>query len=131
MPKIDQQRDKTAFRRAVVIGSSVTGLAAARVLADHFERVTIIERDTLPDIPDFRRGVPQARHAHLLLPQGQSILEQHFPGLTADLAAKGATLIDKDLEMQESPDGVWFNNVTSLICSRPLLENTIYQLNQV
>ena len=48
-------------RHAIVIGSSIAGLTTARVLADHFERVTIIERDRLPDGPDYRKGVPQAR----------------------------------------------------------------------
>ena len=61
---------------AVVIGGSIAGMTTARVLADHFARVTIIERDRLPDGPEFRRGAPQARHAHILLVRGQMILER-------------------------------------------------------
>ena len=34
-------------RHAVVIGGSMAGLLAARVLSDHFAQVTIIERDNL------------------------------------------------------------------------------------
>ena len=43
---------------ALVVGGSMAGLLAARVLADHFERVTIVERDGFPDGPAFRKGVP-------------------------------------------------------------------------
>jgi 2-polyprenyl-6-methoxyphenol hydroxylase-like FAD-dependent oxidoreductase len=88
-------RNDTAFGHAVVIGSSIAGLTAARVLTDHFAQMTIIERDHVPDTPEFRSGVPQARHAHILLPRGQAILEQHFPGLGDELVANGATVIDR------------------------------------
>ncbi len=81
-------------RRAVVIGGSLSGLLAARVLTDHFDHVTIIERDQLPATPTFRPGVPQTRHAHLLLVRGRLILEQLFPGLTAELMAAGARSVD-------------------------------------
>ncbi len=81
-------------RRAVVIGGSLSGLLAARVLSEHFDHVTIIERDLLPTAPTFRPGVPQTRHAHLLLVRGRLILEQLFPGLTAELLAAGATSVD-------------------------------------
>jgi phytoene dehydrogenase-like protein len=37
--------------RAVVLGASMGGLLAARVLADFFETVTVVERDVLPDDP--------------------------------------------------------------------------------
>lgn len=52
---------------AIVIGGSIAGLVAARVLADHFARVTVIERDRFPEKPEFRKGVPQSRHLHALL----------------------------------------------------------------
>jgi len=58
---------------AIVIGASIAGLLAARVLADHFDRITIIDRDQLPQEPEFRAGVPQARHIHVLLVRGQRL----------------------------------------------------------
>lgn len=54
---------------AVVVGASMAGLLAARVLADAYRRVTIVERDPLPESGSARKGVPQGRHAHGLLPR--------------------------------------------------------------
>ncbi len=67
------------FNHAIVIGSSIAGLTAATVLADYFDTVTVIERDAHHQEPEFRKGVPQARHAHTLLPRGQSILDRMQP----------------------------------------------------
>jgi 2-polyprenyl-6-methoxyphenol hydroxylase-like FAD-dependent oxidoreductase len=75
---------------ALVIGGSLAGLFAGRVLADHFARVTIVDRDQFPEQPDHRKGVPQSHHAHALLPRGRLILEEFFPGLSDDLRAAGA-----------------------------------------
>lgn len=82
------------FGHAAVIGGSLSGLAAARVLTDHFEQVTLVERDRFPqEGPAFRKGVPQSRHVHILLPPGQAALEQLFPGLQDDLAVAGAVWV--------------------------------------
>jgi 2-polyprenyl-6-methoxyphenol hydroxylase-like FAD-dependent oxidoreductase len=76
--------------RAVVIGAGFGGLLAARVLADRFEQVTVIERDALPAADEPRRAVPQGRHNHTLLPSGQLCLEQLLPGILGELVADGA-----------------------------------------
>lgn len=82
---------------AVVLGGGMAGLLTARVLSESYERVTVIERDALPDRQDRqdggRRGVPQGRHAHLLLARGRQALEGLFPGLTGELVAAGAVPI--------------------------------------
>ncbi len=116
---------------AVVIGSSIAGLMAARVLSEHFARVTVVERDWLPDGPVYRKGVPQARHAHTLLPQGQMILEQQFPGLVDELLAGGAIAIDAARDIAFFEAGAWHTPrardvKVSIACSRPLLESAIY-----
>ena len=80
--------------RAIVLGASMGGLLAARVLADFFETITVIERDELPDDPVTRRGVPQGRHPHALLARGALILEELFPGLLDELVAAGAPVSD-------------------------------------
>jgi len=74
---------------AVVLGASMAGLLAARVLADAYAQVTIVDRDQLPQAGSHRRGVPQGRHLNALLARGQQALEELFPGLTAELVAHG------------------------------------------
>ena len=74
---------------AVVLGASMSGLLAARVLADFYRTVTVVERDMLPDTPTNRQGVPQGRHGHVLLRRGSQILSDLFPGLLEDLLADG------------------------------------------
>jgi len=120
------------FGHAIVIGGSIAGLTVARVLTDHFTQVTIIERDRLPDAPHFRRGAPQARHAHTLPLRGQMILEEQFPGLTNELITNGAVPINGGSEMAFFIAGGWHElhhqaGLASMTCSRPLLENTIYR----
>jgi 2-polyprenyl-6-methoxyphenol hydroxylase-like FAD-dependent oxidoreductase len=93
-------------RHAVVIGGSMSGLLAARALADHFERVTVLERDQLPDGPEPRKGTPQARHIHVLLTAGRRVLERMFPGLIQDLIAAGAEDYDATADIEWlSPGG--------------------------
>ncbi len=66
---------------ALVIGGSLAGLSAGRVLADFFERVTVLDRDVFPETVADRSGVPQGRHVHALLARGRRELERLFPGL--------------------------------------------------
>ena len=80
--------------RAVVLGASMSGLLAARVLADFFRTVTVVERDELPDNPANRRGVPQGRHPHVLLARGAQTLGELFPGILNELVADGAPVWD-------------------------------------
>lgn len=79
---------------AVVIGASIAGLCAARVLADHFDHVTVYDRDRLPDGPAHRGAVPQDRHVHILMARGANELEALFPGLLEDMAAAGVPKLD-------------------------------------
>ncbi|OBF30277.1 oxidoreductase [Mycobacterium sp. ACS1612] len=81
-------------KHAVVIGASLAGLCAARVLSDCYERVTVYERDELPDAPAHRSAVPQDRHVHLLMARGAQEFESHFPGLLADMVADGVPILE-------------------------------------
>ena len=80
---------------AVVLGASMSGLLAARVLADAYQRVTVVDRDPLPERGQGLKGVPQGRHAHALLPRGAQILDELFPGILADLAAAGVPVLGR------------------------------------
>lgn len=126
---ISQQN--TNERTAIVIGSSMAGLLSARVLADYFARVIVVERDTLPQGPQTRTGVPQANHAHVLLTQGKRILEQLFPGIDAELREAGAPRIDWAKEY--ALFGFWGRHpsiASDLIthsCSRAFLEWSVHR----
>ncbi len=125
------QNKPSAYKHAIVIGGSIAGLTTARVLTDHFERVTVIERDIPSVAAEFRKGAPQARHPHALLARGQQILEQQFPGLVAELVEGGAVPVDMGRDFPFFIDGAWCqsyqSDIMSTACSRPLLESTIYQ----
>lgn len=82
--------------RAIVLGASMGGLLAARVLAESYRTVTVVERDVLSTGPLPRRGVPQGRLIHALLARGAQILDELFPGLLDELVANGATRWDGD-----------------------------------
>ena len=82
--------ESTGPGHAVVIGGSMAGLLAARVLANHCEQVTLVERDALTDSVVTRKGIPQGRMLHVLLPRGAGIVERLFPGYARELTAAGA-----------------------------------------
>jgi len=119
----------STYRHAVVIGSSIAGLTAARVLTDHCQRVTILERDIASNAQEFRKGVPQARHPHVLLKGGEKALEGFFPGLTQELYERGAEPVNMGSDFEWFTMGQWRQKFTSSIvtvaCSRPLLETCI------
>jgi len=71
--------------QAIVLGASIAGLLAAHVLAESYGQVIVIDRDPLTEASTQRRGVPHGRHLHALAARGQQVLEELFPGLTAEL----------------------------------------------
>src|SRR5262245_43950894 len=81
-------------RHAVIVGGSLAGMLAARVLCDHFDNVTLLERDHFPETPAARKGLPQGRHAHVLLERGRRAMERFFPGLTGELMRAGAETLN-------------------------------------
>jgi 2-polyprenyl-6-methoxyphenol hydroxylase-like FAD-dependent oxidoreductase len=115
---------------ALVIGASVAGMCAARVLSDHYDKVTVFERDDLPAGPANRSAVPQGRHVHLLMARGASEFEGLFPGLLDDMVAAGVP------KLANRPDCIHFGaaghvlgtnttlkrEFTAYVPSRPHLE---------
>ena len=107
----------------------MAGLCAARVMADRFESVVVIDRDELPNGSEPRRQVPQGRHPHLLLTAGARLLEGWFPGILDELCASGA--VDVDI----CGDFYWYqaggcqrrpaSQMRGPAMSRPLLERTV------
>lgn len=114
-------------QRAAVIGGSMSGLLAARVLSDRFKDVAVFERDVFPADVDHRKGVPQGRHAHALLCSGLQTLRTLFPGFVEELVAQGALHVDISRVR-------WFDNggyqarttgIEALLVSRPRLETHV------
>jgi 2-polyprenyl-6-methoxyphenol hydroxylase-like FAD-dependent oxidoreductase len=114
---------------ALVLGASIAGLWTARVLADHFDQVLILDRDRLPEGPEPRPGVPQARQYHILLLRGLQILRVLFPGSEEELIAAGAVPFDVTDDVRVRSRGRWLRQFPSgmclLSCSRILLEATL------
>jgi 2-polyprenyl-6-methoxyphenol hydroxylase-like FAD-dependent oxidoreductase len=114
--------------RAVVLGASMAGLLAARALSETFDEVVVVERDDLRGTGP-RKGVPQGQHAHGILAKGREVIEEFFPGLTADLSAAGAVPIDIHDHV------VWYSgqnplsgarsDLLGLSVSRPALEDYV------
>jgi 2-polyprenyl-6-methoxyphenol hydroxylase-like FAD-dependent oxidoreductase len=117
-------------KQAVVIGAGMGGLTAAGALADRFDQVVVLERDTLPSEPTYRAGTPQARHVHALLLSGQRALSELFPGFEQDLARAGAVPLRVGLDVRMERPGYdpfpqrdlgWF----SYAVSRPTIERAV------
>ena len=114
-------------QRAIVIGGSMSGLLAARVLANHFKEVVLFDRDTFPQAPECRRGVPQGQHAHALLSSGRQVLDGLFPGFRDELVSQGAIRAEY-LKVRWFDNGVYhtrFDGLEGLLVSRPRLEGHV------
>lgn len=104
----------------------MAGLLAARVLADHFEQVTLVERDALPDSVQARKGVPQGRMLHVLLPRGLGTVERLFPGYGDELEAADAVSLRVPTDALVLTPAGWLDRRATgwplLSASRPLYE---------
>lgn len=114
---------------AIVIGGSMAGLVAARVLSSHFAQVTVLDRDRLPTADGNRLGVPQGWHGHGLLASGLRVLTRLFPRLEADLLEAGAVTGDVVGDARWFQHGCYKAKVQTglrgLLLSRPLLEGMV------
>ncbi|WP_255152347.1 FAD-dependent oxidoreductase [Halorarius halobius] len=128
-PRYDSGRVSAVGGRAVVLGGSVAGLCAARVLADGFEEVVIVERDAVPAEPAPRDGAPQTSHPHVLLEAGRATLEDLFPGFTEGVLAAGGLVVDAGTDMKEYNEGGVLarppSRLPTYCASRALLEHEI------
>ncbi|WP_433011641.1 FAD-dependent oxidoreductase [Kribbella sp. CA-294648] len=121
---------KILMGRAIVLGASMAGLLAARVLSDHADEVLVVERDPTGESASPRPGVPQGTQVHALLPGGQAQLDRWFPGFTAEAIAAGA-LDPLPEEIDNAVNGVLRPKVSrelfgpSLVSTRPFLESHV------
>lgn len=111
---------------AVVIGGSIAGIAAAKVLSESFEQVIVLEKDGRHSRREGRPGAAQGWHLHHLLTAGQIELERIFPGIVDDMVREGAFKVDMADQYRIRLGGTWKKPGTSdiqIVCAgRPLLE---------
>ncbi len=129
VPRYDPDVIAAVDDHAVVVGASVAGMVAARVLSDAFDRVTVLDRDPLPADASARRGVPQSRQPHVLLEAGRATLEDLFPGYGETLVEAGGLMLDwtTDLTYYQQ-GGVLATGPQPKVlysASRPLFEHAI------
>jgi 2-polyprenyl-6-methoxyphenol hydroxylase-like FAD-dependent oxidoreductase len=99
-------------QHAVVVGASIAGLVAARVLVEHFDEVTAIEQDVLSDRPVIHKSVPQGHHLHAMLPGGITSL---YPAFTEEFVRRGATKVSLGCDaVWYLPDGKAYNPTGSI-----------------
>src|SRR5688572_15497262 len=114
---------------AIVIGASMGGLLAARALSNHFQSVTVLERDSFPVEDTARKGVPQGRHAHGLLARGRDVIEGFFPGWTNEVVAAGGLFGDISNDVFWIGHGVRLkagpSELGGLLAGRPVLEGQL------
>ncbi|QFZ20319.1 FAD-dependent oxidoreductase [Saccharothrix syringae] len=115
--------------RALVLGAGLAGTLAASVLARHVDRVTVVERDRFEPGAAHRKGVPHARHAHVLLAAGARALEELLPGVTRDLTAAGARHLGLPNQLLTHTQAGWLPRLAEMQfligCSRALLDRTV------
>lgn len=111
---------------AVVIGGSIAGIAAAKMLSETFDRVIVLEKDGPHRRREGRPGAAQGWHLHHLLTAGQIELERIFPGIVDDMVREGAFKVDMAAQYRIRLGGTWKKPGTSdieIVCAgRPLLE---------
>ncbi|MFB6072070.1 MAG: NAD(P)/FAD-dependent oxidoreductase [Halobacterium sp.] len=129
VPRYDPDAVPAVGGHAVVLGGGVAGLAAARVLADAVDRVTVVERDPVPDEPAARDGAPQSRQPHVLLEAGRATLEDLCPGFGERVVAGGGLVIDWTTDLVHYEQGDFLASgptpETMYAASRPLFEHAL------
>ena len=131
IPRYGRSRVDVMGDHAVVVGASIAGLLTARVLADAFATVTVIDRDRMPTDPVARPGVPQSLHPHALLEAGRATVEDLLPGCAEDVISAGGVLTDFASDVRfYTGGGVLAPGPTRLetvSVSRPVFEHVVRQ----
>ncbi|MGD9483496.1 pyridine nucleotide-disulfide oxidoreductase [Streptomyces sp. TRM70308] len=117
-------------RRAVVVGGGLAGMLSAAAVRHLVDAVDVVEPHALPAAPVRRRGLPQARHAHVLVSGGAGAIERLLPGTTERLLAAGARRVPLPTGLVSyTPEGWnrrWLRATQYLVtCSRDLLDHVV------
>ena len=117
------------MKSVVIAGGGMSGLLVAAAVSPYAERVTIVERDRLPEAPEPRRGVPQGRQVHALLGAGQDAMATLLPGIVQDFEAAGARMVDSPADLAVFGRHGWAGRVRSgtrtVMMRRPWIEHVV------
>lgn len=126
--------DNVTNTRAVVLGGSIAGLFAARVLADAYDEVVVVDRDQLVGVSEPRRSRPQGRHINALHCRGRLVMEELFPGITAQMIADGCPSGDMAGDVRWYFDGKrakpHFVDLLAVPATAPVMERYIRERTQ-
>jgi 2-polyprenyl-6-methoxyphenol hydroxylase-like FAD-dependent oxidoreductase len=129
IPGYDGTRVPQRDEHAVVVGAGMAGLFVARVLADAFVTVTVLDRDSLPDEPVVRRSVPQGAHPHALLEAGRATMADLLPGCVDDVVAAGGAVTDFARAVDFYNEGDFLAEgpvpMETVSATRPLFEDVV------
>ncbi|MFJ4011041.1 hypothetical protein [Streptomyces sp. NPDC090026] len=119
--------------RAVAIGSGLTGTLAAQALSGCVSDVIVLERDYLPERPEPRKGLPQARHGHhRFYSGGVNAMEIILDKVTDRLLDAGAHRIPLPTGMLAYFPQGWYRRWPAthflIACSRDLVDFTVREL---
>ena len=109
-------------QHAVVIGASIAGMCAARVLSDHYAKVTVFERDEPSRRPANRSAIPQGKHVHLLMARGAAEFEGLFPGVLDDMVSAGVPILEN------RPDCISFGAAGHLLGTQAIAARRVHRL---
>jgi 2-polyprenyl-6-methoxyphenol hydroxylase-like FAD-dependent oxidoreductase len=84
--------------RAIVVGASIAGMLAARVVAPHAREVIVLDRDVFEATPGPRRMTPQSAHVHMLLKGGENAINRMVPGFRDAIENAGSVKVRAGLD---------------------------------
>ena len=125
------QANPEKIDHVIIVGAGMAGLFAAASLSDVARKISLIDKDSIPDSPQFRLGVAQGAHVHTLLGYGVEAMEKLIPGFISDLYSEGAVKIRRNYD-------IWFHDaagptpirdvgIITPSVTRPLLEHVTRQ----
>ncbi|MFE0173210.1 FAD-dependent monooxygenase [Streptomyces sp. NPDC059002] len=115
--------------RAVVLGAGMAGMLTASVLSGRVDEVVVVDRDRMPQGAGPRQGLPQARHAHMLMSGGVRAIEALLPGTVDAWLAAGARRLAVTGDMVLLGPQGWFPRRPGphflISCTRDLLDAVV------
>ncbi len=122
----------------IIIGAGIAGWSVAAAVSrsntQNVDRIIVIERDILPDVPALRPGTPEDAHNHVLLRAGFDIWDTWYPEFRSELRKLDG--VDFDMGPQSwlrlrtgqnlSQEGSF--GINTVLTTRPVFERVMRKL---